>query len=143
MFSGRQEGQSSLALLMRSLQERSPVVVPWSSSEDTFCLPPVLPVIPYFLQSGRCCINAIRAHALKCVSLPCRILFKQRDNRFYPPSAWSLSLLLVRIPFQLMEALLYSCIVYFWVGELLLSEAFSLLRWPGGGPCQPTPCLGL
>ena len=49
-----------------------------------------------------------------------RVLFKQRDNRFYPPSAWSLALLLVRIPFQLMEAVLYSCIVYFWVGELLL-----------------------
>ena len=49
----------------------------------------------------------------------CRVLFKQRDNRFYPPSAWSLALLIVRIPFQLMEALLYSCIVYFWVGECL------------------------
>ena len=50
----------------------------------------------------------------------CRVLFKQRDNRFYPPSAWSLALLVVRIPFQLVEALLYGCIVYFWVGELLL-----------------------
>jgi len=47
----------------------------------------------------------------------CRVLFKQRDNRFYPPSAWSLALLLVRIPFQLVEAVLYSCVVYFWVGE--------------------------
>ena len=47
------------------------------------------------------------------------MLFKQRDNRFYPPSAWSLALLIVRIPFQLMEALIYSCIVYFWVGERL------------------------
>ena len=47
------------------------------------------------------------------------MLFKQRDNRFYPPSAWSLSLLVVRIPFQLMEALIYSCIVYFWVGKRL------------------------
>ena len=52
----------------------------------------------------------------------CRVLFKQRDNRFYPPSAWSLALLIVRIPFQLMEALIYSCIVYFWVGEHLQKQ---------------------
>lgn len=76
------------------------------------------------------------------MNLPCRVLFKQRDNRFYPPSAWSLSLLLVRIPFQLMEALLYSCIVYFWVGELLLAEASSAFRWQGRGPCQLPPWLG-
>ena len=57
------------------------------------------------------------------------MLFKQRDNRFYPPSAWSLSLLVVRIPFQLMEALIYSCIVYFWVGErlqILMHASISL-----------------
>lgn len=46
-----------------------------------------------------------------------RVLFKQRDNRFYPPSAWSLAMMLVRIPFQLVEAAIYSGIVYFWVGE--------------------------
>lgn len=49
--------------------------------------------------------------------LHCRVLYKQRDNRFYPPSAFSLALLLVRIPFQLAEAVVYSCVVYFWVGE--------------------------
>ena len=47
-----------------------------------------------------------------------RVLFKQRDNRFYPPSAWSLAMMLVRIPFQLVEAAIYSGIVYFWVGEI-------------------------
>ena len=51
------------------------------------------------------------------------MLFKQRDNRFYPPSAWSLALCLVRIPFQLVEAAIYACIVYFWVGEALVSPA--------------------
>ena len=53
----------------------------------------------------------------------CRVLFKQRDNRFYPPSAWSLALCLVRIPFQLVEAAIYACIVYFWVGEAPVSPA--------------------
>ena len=61
------------------------------------------------------------------------MLFKQRDNRFYPPSAWSLALLVVRIPFQLMEALIYSCIVYFWVGErlqVLMHRVHFLPLWP-------------
>ena len=46
----------------------------------------------------------------------CRVLFKQRDNNFYPPSAYALALLAVRIPFQLVEAAVYTVIVYFWVG---------------------------
>ena len=49
-----------------------------------------------------------------------RVLFKQRDNRFYPPSAWSLAMVLVRIPFQLVEAAIYASIVYFWAGEISL-----------------------
>ena len=67
----------------------------------------------------------------------CRVLFKQRDNRFYPPSAWSLALCLVRIPFQLVEAAIYACIVYFWVGEALASPAIrkSFLR------CSSCSCV--
>jgi hypothetical protein len=45
-----------------------------------------------------------------------RVLFKQRDNNFFPPTAYALALLLVRIPFQLLEAALYCGIIYFWVG---------------------------
>ncbi|KAK9907686.1 hypothetical protein WJX75_008105 [Coccomyxa subellipsoidea] len=44
------------------------------------------------------------------------VIFKQRDNKFFPPSAYALSLLLVRIPFQLVEAALFTAVVYFWVG---------------------------
>ena len=44
------------------------------------------------------------------------MLFKQRDNNFFPPSAYALALLAVRIPFQLIEAAVYTVIVYFWVG---------------------------
>ncbi|BDA47962.1 ABC transporter G family member 36 [Coccomyxa sp. Obi] len=44
------------------------------------------------------------------------VTFKQRDNRFFPPSAYALALLLVRIPFQLVEAALFTLVVYFWVG---------------------------
>ena len=46
-----------------------------------------------------------------------RVLFKQRDNRFYPPSAWSLAMMLVRVPFQLVEAAIFAGIIYFWTGE--------------------------
>ena len=46
-----------------------------------------------------------------------RVLFKQRDNRFYPPSAWSLAMMLVRVPFQLVEAAIFAGIIYFWVGK--------------------------
>ncbi len=45
------------------------------------------------------------------------MLFKQRDNRFYPPSAWSLAMMLVRVPFQLVEAFIFAGIIYFWVGK--------------------------
>ena len=73
------------------------------------------------MTSGESCGDTARA---------CRVLFKQRDNRFYPPSAWSLALLLVRIPFQLLEAVLYSCVVYFWVGGLLRLSHTATLRKP-------------
>ena len=46
-----------------------------------------------------------------------RVLFKQRDNRFYPPSAWSLAMMLVRVPFQLVEAFIFAGVIYFWVGK--------------------------
>ena len=55
-----------------------------------------------------------------------RVLFKQRNNCFFPPTAYAVSLLLVRIPFQLVEAMLYSVIVYFWVGAWRLSTASCL-----------------
>ena len=57
------------------------------------------------------------------------MLFKQRDNRFYPPSAWSLAMMLVRVPFQLVEAALFAGIIYFWVGKTttLAGSALALL----------------
>ena len=58
---------------------------------------------------------------MKCILLKelaaRRVLFKQRDNRFYPPSAWSLAMMLVRVPFQLVEAFIFAGIIYFWVGK--------------------------
>jgi len=58
-----------------------------------------------------------------CVGLD-RVLFKQRDNRFFPASAYALALLLVRVPFQLAEAALYTVVVYFWVGACSCSPPF-------------------
>lgn len=59
-----------------------------------------------------------------------RVLFKQRDNRFFPASAYALALLLVRVPFQLAEAALYTVVVYFWVGACSCSPPFSYSSMP-------------
>lgn len=44
------------------------------------------------------------------------MFFKQRDNNFFQPSAFVLAMVICRLPFILLEAALYCCIVYFWVG---------------------------
>ena len=45
-----------------------------------------------------------------------RVFFKHRDNHFFQPSAFVLAMVICRLPFVLLEAALYCCIVYFWVG---------------------------
>lgn len=44
---------------------------------------------------------------------PPRVFFKQRDNNFFPPHAWLLAQTLTQLPYSFLEAVLYSCIVYF------------------------------
>ncbi|WOG90844.1 hypothetical protein DCAR_0310090 [Daucus carota subsp. sativus] len=44
------------------------------------------------------------------------VFYKQRDNCFYPAWAWSLSSWILRVPYSVVEALVWSCIVYYSVG---------------------------
>ncbi|KAI4385958.1 hypothetical protein MLD38_003942 [Melastoma candidum] len=44
------------------------------------------------------------------------VLYKQRDNNFYPAMVWSISSWLLRIPYSFLEAIVWSCMVYYGVG---------------------------
>ncbi|XP_071737932.1 ABC transporter G family member 31-like [Rutidosis leptorrhynchoides] len=44
------------------------------------------------------------------------VFYKQRDNNFYPAWAWSLSSWILRVPYSLVEAVVWSIIVYYSVG---------------------------
>ncbi|KAI3434296.1 uncharacterized protein J3R85_006768 [Psidium guajava] len=44
------------------------------------------------------------------------VFYKQRDNFFYPAWAWSLSSWILRVPYSVIEAVVWSCVVYYTVG---------------------------
>ncbi|KAI4306609.1 hypothetical protein L6164_029870 [Bauhinia variegata] len=44
------------------------------------------------------------------------VFYKQRDNLFYPAWAWSLSSWILRVPYSIIEAVIWSCVVYYSVG---------------------------
>ncbi|KAM7527670.1 hypothetical protein LguiB_031080 [Lonicera macranthoides] len=44
------------------------------------------------------------------------VFYKQRDNYFYPAWAWSVSSWILRVPYSVIEAIVWSCIVYYTVG---------------------------
>lgn len=44
------------------------------------------------------------------------VFYKQRDNSFHPAWAWSLSSWILRLPYSVIEAVVWSCVVYFSVG---------------------------
>ncbi|KAK2969189.1 hypothetical protein RJ640_025902 [Escallonia rubra] len=44
------------------------------------------------------------------------VFYKQRDNYFYPAWAWSVSSWILRVPYSVIEAAVWSCIVYYTVG---------------------------
>lgn len=45
-----------------------------------------------------------------------KVFLKQRDAHFFPPSLYTLTAYVVYLPYALMDAVLFSCIVYFMVG---------------------------
>lgn len=44
------------------------------------------------------------------------VFYKQRDNLFHPSWAWSISSWILRVPYSVLEAVVWSCVVYYTVG---------------------------
>ncbi|KAL5814771.1 hypothetical protein ACOSQ4_025412 [Xanthoceras sorbifolium] len=44
------------------------------------------------------------------------VFYKQRDNAFHPAWAWSLASWILRLPYSVLEAVVWSCVVYYTVG---------------------------
>lgn len=44
------------------------------------------------------------------------VFYKQRDNLFHPAWAWSIASFILRIPYSIVEAVVWSCVVYYTVG---------------------------
>lgn len=44
------------------------------------------------------------------------VFYKQRDNLFHPAWAWSLPSFILRLPYSVVEATVWSCVVYYTVG---------------------------
>ncbi|KAL9660657.1 hypothetical protein QQ045_025474 [Rhodiola kirilowii] len=44
------------------------------------------------------------------------VFFKQRDNYFHPAWSWSLASWILRLPYSVIEAVVWSCVVYYSVG---------------------------
>ncbi|KAK4762338.1 hypothetical protein SAY86_008106 [Trapa natans] len=44
------------------------------------------------------------------------IFYKQRDNLFHPAWTWSISSWILRVPYSIIEAVVWSCLVYYTVG---------------------------
>ncbi|KAF9599142.1 hypothetical protein IFM89_035421 [Coptis chinensis] len=44
------------------------------------------------------------------------VFYKQRDNLFHPAWAWSIPSWLLRVPYSVIEAVVWSCVVYYTVG---------------------------
>ncbi|CAA0842345.1 ABC transporter G family member 31, partial [Striga hermonthica] len=44
------------------------------------------------------------------------VFYKQRDNLFHPAWAWSFSSFILRVPYSVIEAIVWSCVVYYTVG---------------------------
>lgn len=44
------------------------------------------------------------------------VFYKQRDNFFHPAWAWTASSWILRLPYSVVEAVVWSCVVYYTVG---------------------------
>ncbi|KAJ0020425.1 hypothetical protein Pint_32556 [Pistacia integerrima] len=55
------------------------------------------------------------------------VFYKQRDNFFHPAWAWSYASWILRVPYSIIEAIVWSCVVYYTVG--LAPEAGSFFRF--------------
>ena len=69
--------------------------------------------------------NGLSELSLMIFRLP--VFYKQRDNCFYPAWAWSLSSWVLRVPYSVLESVVWSCIVYYTVGLDPTPERYILL----------------
>lgn len=44
------------------------------------------------------------------------VFYKQRDNSFHPAWSWSIASWLLRVPYSVLEAVVWTCVVYYSVG---------------------------
>ncbi|XP_057956194.1 ABC transporter G family member 31 isoform X2 [Malania oleifera] len=58
--------------------------------------------------------NGLSELPLMIFRLP--VFYKQRDNFFYPAWAWSISSWILRVPYSVIESVVWSCVVYYTVG---------------------------
>lgn len=62
------------------------------------------------------------------------VFYKQRDNFFHPAWAWSIPSWLLRIPYSVVKALVWSVVVYYTVGftpgigRYSLSHSYNSIR---------------
>lgn len=49
--------------------------------------------------------------------LRCSVFYKMRNNHFFPPAIWAFAMSVTQIPWAIVETVLYTLIVYFFVGE--------------------------
>lgn len=54
------------------------------------------------------------------------VFYKQRDNFFHPAWAWSVVSWFLRIPYSVIEAVVWSCVVYYTVGFAPAAGRYSL-----------------
>ena len=62
-----------------------------------------------FIRAGLLCLRLIFVTS-------CRVFYKQRDAKFFPPTAWAAAMSVTQIPWALVECTLFVLIVYFFVG---------------------------
>ncbi|GLT81708.1 hypothetical protein SLE2022_001440 [Rubroshorea leprosula] len=58
--------------------------------------------------------NGFSELSLMIFRLP--VFYKQRDNLFHPAWAWSIASWILRVPYSIIEAVVWSCVVYYTVG---------------------------
>jgi ABC-type multidrug transport system ATPase subunit/ABC-type multidrug transport system permease subunit len=69
--------------------------------------------------------NGFSEMSITVARLP--VLYKQRDNLFYPGWAFSVPSWILRLPYSIAESLIWSCIVYYIIG--LAPEAGRFFRY--------------
>ncbi|CAM8984948.1 unnamed protein product [Rhodiola kirilowii] len=58
--------------------------------------------------------NGISELSIMISRLP--VFYKQRDNYFHPAWSWAISSWILRLPYSVLEAVIWSCVVYYSVG---------------------------